>query len=109
MQIDNLPDRIGALVHRIANPFGLADDVRASIVSQMLANSREVMEYVAREGDSETVAKLMDAGFINDGNFDEQIEMLRRCNRTDCVMLLMERHRAKNAGKQKSVKSRFAL
>ena len=35
--------------------------------------------------------------------------MLRRCNRTDCVMLLMERHRAKNAGKQKSVKSRFAL
>lgn len=109
VQGKNLPDRIGALVHRIANPFGLADDARASIVSQMLANSREVMEYVAREGDSETVAKLMDTGFINDGNFDEQIEMLRRCNRTDCVMLLMERHRAKNAGKQKSVKSRFAL
>lgn len=109
MQGRSLPDRIGALVHRIANPFGLSDAARANIVSQMLASSEDVMMNVAREGDAETVAKLMEAGFINDDNFDEQIEMLRRCNRTDCVMLLMDRRRAQNAGKQKSVKSRFAL
>lgn len=104
----NLPDRVGALVHRIAVPFRLSKEARAAIVAQLKGEAQAAMEYVAREGDAAIVERLYDAGFIDADTFDAQIELLRRANRTDCVMLLMERHRAA-AGKRASVKSRFAL
>lgn len=105
---ENLPQRVAALVHRIASPVGLSDASRESMVSQLRDDAREAMEYIAREGDRETVARLADAGFIDEETFDEQIELLRRANRTDCVMLLMERHR-QEAQPAASVISRFAL
>lgn len=104
----NLPARIGALVHRIASPVGLTDASRDSIVGQLRSNAQEAMEFVAREGDRQMVAHLADAGFIDDDTFDAQIELLRRANRTDCVMLLMERRRAKQQPVA-SARARFAL
>ena len=104
----SLPDRLGALVHRIASPAGLAEKKRGNLVAQLRAEADAAMEYVAREGDSETVARLVDVGFIDDATFDRQIELLRRANRTDCVMLLMERRHG-SAPQQASVKSRFSL
>ena len=110
-QDQTLPDLLGALVHRIAVPFALEESSRKNIVGQLRARGRDAMEYVAREGDCETVAKLLEAGFIDDDTFDEQIELLRRCNRMDSVMLLMERKRERDAAKNKqaSIKSRFSL
>ncbi|MBO4364815.1 MAG: hypothetical protein J5804_00805 [Eggerthellaceae bacterium] len=104
----NLPNRVGALVHRIASPVGLSDASRESIVGQLRSNAQEAMEFVAREGDTQMVARLADAGFIDESTFDTQIELLRRANRTDCVMLLMERRRAQ-AQPVASARTRFAL
>ncbi|MBO4364813.1 MAG: hypothetical protein J5804_00795 [Eggerthellaceae bacterium] len=104
----SLPDRVGALVHRLASPQGLSSKTRDNLVAQLRDNAQEAMVYVAREGSSQTVARLFEAGFIDEGMFEEQIELLRRANRTDCVMLLMERHRAANEG-QASIRSRFSL
>ncbi|WP_165045014.1 leucine-rich repeat protein [Adlercreutzia sp. ZJ138] len=107
----NIPDRLGALLHRLAHPEGLAPATKQTLVSQARAKGRDALQYVAREGNIDMVAALLEAGFINDENFDRQIELLRACNRTDCVMFLMERHRKQEeqAGKPKSARARFAL
>ena len=104
----SLPDRLGALIHRIGTPFHLDGATRTSIVTQLKANEQEAMEYVAREGQVDTVIQLLEAGFINEANFDAQIELLRRCNRTDCVLMLMDRHR-QSQSESASVRSRFSL
>ena len=103
----NLPDRLGALLHRLAVPYRLADDTRSVLVSHLRALGREAQERVAREGDRNMVEALVKAGFIDDASFDRQIELLRACNRTDCVAYLMEHHRAQ--AKPASAKERFAL
>ena len=72
-----------------------------------LGYGREAQERIAREGDRNMVEALVKAGFIDDASFDRQIELLRACNRTDCVAYLMEHHRAQ--AKPTSAKERFAL
>lgn len=103
----NLPDRLGALLHRLAVPYRLADDMRSVLVSHLRGYGREAQERIAREGDRNMVEALVKAGFIDDASFDRQIELLRACNRTDCVAYLMEHHRAQ--AKPTSAKERFAL
>ena len=55
------------------------------------------------------VRALVEAGFIDERTFDGQIELLRACNRTDCVAYLMEWHRGQGGGKARPSRERFAL
>lgn len=103
----NVPDRLSALLHRLASPYRLSDECRSSFVAVLRADAKAVMQRVAVEGDCAMVAALADAGFIDDSVFDEQIELLRRCNRIDCVAFLMER-RHQNAAPRKAA-DRFSL
>ena len=110
----NLPDRLGALLHRLAAPYCLSDETRAALVAQLGGCRREAQERIAREGDLAMVSALVDAGFIDEESFERQIELLRACNRTDCVAHLMEWHRAQTAAKgggsgAPSLRNRFAL
>lgn len=106
----NLPDRQGALLHRLATPFRLSDETRALLVARLREQEREAQERVAREGDRAMVEALVNAGFIDERTFDRQIELLRACNRTDCVLYLMEWHREQGgAAKPASTRDRFAL
>lgn len=106
----NIPDRLGATLHRLACPVGLSDATRTALVAYARGAGREALERVAREGDAAMVAALLDVGFICDENFDAQIELLRACNRTDCVMYLMERRQEeRDAAAPKSLRERFAL
>ncbi|WP_080799373.1 leucine-rich repeat domain-containing protein [Arabiibacter massiliensis] len=106
----NLPDRLGALLHRLAVPFCLADEARATLVARLREQEAEAMRRVAREGDRQMVEALVDAGFIDERTFDRQIELLRACNRTDCVLYLMEWHRDQGGPtKPPSARERFAL
>lgn len=85
-----LPDHLGALLHRLAAPFRLADDTRKRIVEALLARADDAMKRVAREGDVALVQNLIDTGFITPDTFARQIEYLRAANRTDCVLFLMK-------------------
>lgn len=109
----NLPDRLGAIVHRIADPHAPAPAVRDALVERLREREREARQRIARDGDRDEVAALLAAGFIDDDSFDEQIELLRSCNRADCVLFLMEEHRrrrdAEQGGARPSSRSRFAL
>lgn len=113
----NLPDGLGALLHRVADPAKPSADVMAALIARLDARRREAQQRVARDGDAAMVAALLDAGFINEETFDAQIELLRSCNRTDCVLYLMEeRHKrfgapAREEGKpaRRSARDRFAL
>lgn len=108
----NLPDRLGALLHRLASPYRLSDSVRAVLVSHLRGYGKEAWERVAREGDRDMVEALVEAGFIDEASFDRQIELLRSCNRTDCVAYLMEwrrEQRASEASAPSSLRDRFAL
>ena len=106
----NLPDRLGAVLHRLAMPFRLADDTRDVLVSYLRDHERETQERVARDGDRVMVEALVHVGFIDERTFDRQIELLRACNRTDCVLYLMEWHREQGGqSKPSSSRDRFAL
>lgn len=106
----NLPDRLGALLHRLTSPYRLSDDTRALLVARLREQERETQERVAREGDRAMVEALVNAGFIDERTFDRQIELLRACNRTDCVLYLMEWHRTQGGEpKPTSSRDRFAL
>ncbi|RNL49081.1 hypothetical protein [Paraeggerthella hongkongensis] len=104
----NLPDRLGALLHRLATPFRLSEETRSVLVSHLRGYGKEAQERVAREGDRDMVEALVEAGFIDEASFDRQIELLRSCNRTDCVAYLMEWHRGQCAAPS-SLQDRFAL
>ncbi len=111
----NLPDKLGALIHRLAMPFRLDEQTRASLVSSLHEQGKAAQQRVAREGDVAMVAALLDAGFIDEATFDSQIELLRSCNRTDCVIYLMEERRKRGFGGSTeesggaSLRDRFAL
>ena len=53
------------------------------------------------------VEALVRDGFIDNRTFERQIELLRACNRTDCVLYLMEQHREQ--ARPSSARERFAL
>lgn len=103
----NLPDKLGALLHRLAVPCRLNDTTRAVLVARLREQEAEALHRVAAEGDRAMVEALLRAGFIDERTFDRQIELLRVCNRTDCVLYLMEQHREKT--KSVATKDRFAL
>lgn len=111
----NLPDRLGAVLHRLAVPYRLSSETRAALAAYLREHEREAQERVAREGDRAMVEALVGAGFIDERTFDRQIELLRAANRTDCVIYLMEEHRkrttqsGKAGGPAPSARSRFAL
>lgn len=103
----NLPDKLGAVLHRLTVPYRLEDATRAALVAYLRDCERAAQERVAQEGDRAMVEALVRDGFIDERTFDRQIELLRACNRTDCVLYLMEQHRAQT--KPTSAKERFAL
>ena len=103
----NLPDKLGAVLHRLTVPYRLEDATRTALVAYLRDHEREAQERVAQEGDRAMVEALVRDGFVDERTFDRQIELLRACNRTDCVLYLMEQHRAQT--KPASVKDRFAL
>lgn len=103
----NLPDKLGAVLHRLTVPYRLEDATRAALVAYLRDHERAAQERVAQEGDRAMVEALVRDGFIDERTFDRQIELLRACNRTDCVLYLMEQHRAQT--KPTSAKERFAL
>ena len=105
----SLPDRLGALLHRLSAPYRLDGEVRAALVARLRDQERAAQERVAREGDAGMVRALVEAGFIDERTFDRQIELLRACNRTDCVAYLMEWHRGQGGGKARPSRERFAL
>ena len=83
--------------------------MRAALVARLRDQERAAQERVAREGDAGMVRALVEAGFIDERTFDGQIELLRACNRTDCVAYLMEWHRGQGGGKARPSRERFAL
>ncbi|WP_303865398.1 hypothetical protein, partial [Senegalimassilia anaerobia] len=113
----NVPDRLGALLHRLERPVGLDAQMQAAFADEVRAAGREALVRIAREGSLEMVRQLADLGLMEDKRFDAQIELLRQGNRMDCVAFLMERrHRsgaqADEAGEQDasaSLRSKFAL
>lgn len=108
----NLPDRLGALISRVTDPHRAPDEVRFALVERLRERGSDARKRVAQNGDRDEVAALLEAGFIDDATFDEQIELLRSCNRADCVLFLMEEHRRSNAGVSQpssSSRARFAL
>ena len=111
----NLPDKMGAVLYRLAAPYLLLDKHRAALVAYLCGHEREALERVALEGDRSMVEALVDAGFINEGTFDRQIELLRAKNRTDCVIYLMEQQQKRRASEVTSgdnlasARNRFAL
>lgn len=113
----NLPDYLGAMLHRLADPCKPAPRIVNALVEKLRDQERASLERVAREGDRAMVEALLQDGFITEKNFNLQIELLRSCNRADCVLYLMEWHEAQRkaqegedgAGKAKSARSRFAL
>lgn len=107
----NLPDPLGALIHRLSDPHAPSASVRAELLARLRSYGREARVRVARDGTREEVAALCEAGFIDDDSFDEQVELLRSCNRIDCVLYLMEQ-RARRDGASaatRSSRTRFAL
>lgn len=112
----NVPDRLGALLHRLAAPIELACADQDAFAQEVRAAGRAAMVRVAREGDAAMVRALADAGLMDGKRFDAQIELLRQANRMDCVAFLMEWHRGQNGGCKQaapsaasSIRSRFAL
>lgn len=103
----NLPDKLGAVLHRLTVPYRLEDATRTALVAYLRDHEHEAQQRVAQEGDRAMVEALVRDGFVDERTFDRQIELLRACNRTDCVLYLMEQHRAQS--KPTSVKDRFAL
>ena len=93
----SLPDRLGAVLHRLAHPHGMAPATRAALVSQLRDQEPDAMRRVAREGDRSMVEALTAAGFIDERTFDRQVELLRSCNRMDCVAYLMQWRRLHGA------------
>ncbi|OUO91777.1 hypothetical protein B5F40_02780 [Gordonibacter sp. An230] len=83
--------------------------MRVALVSRLREHERAAQERVAREGDAGMVRALVEAGFIDERSFDRQVELLRVCNRTDCVAYLMERHRGQGGGRARPSRGRFAL
>ena len=106
---------MGAVLYRLAAPYLLLDKHRAALVAYLCGHEREALERVALEGDRSMVEALVDAGFINEGTFDRQIELLRAKNRTDCVIYLMEQQQKRRASEVTSgdnlasARNRFAL
>ena len=113
----NVPDRLGALLHRLERPVGLDVQMQAAFADEVRAAGREALVRIAREGSLEMVRQLADLGLMEDKRFDAQIELLRQGNRMDCVAFLMERrHRsgaqADETGERDasaSLRSKFAL
>ena len=113
----NVPDRLGALLHRLERPVGLDAQMQAAFADEVRAAGREALVRIAREGSLEMVRQLADLGLMEDKRFDAQIELLRQGNPMDCVAFLMERrHRsgaqADETGEQDasaSLRSKFAL
>ena len=112
----NVPDRLGALLHRLAVPVKLAPADRDAFAQEVRAAGRAGLVRVAREGDVAMVRALADAGLMDGKRFDAQIELLRQANRMDCVAFLMEWHRQQAGGRglevpsaASGVRSRFAL
>ena len=103
----NLPDKLGAVLHRLAVPYRLEDATRAWLVAYLREHERTAQERVAQVGDRAMVEALVRDGFIDERTFDRQIELLRASNRTDCVLYLMEQHRAQ--AKPVATRDRFAL
>ena len=106
-----LPDMLGTYIHRLADPVQPPAKIKENLLERLNARLREAQDRVAKDGDLATVRALLEAGFINDETFDRQIELLRSCNRTDCVLYLMDQ---KGGAKEEEVKpkkarSRFAL
>ena len=113
----NVPDRLGALLHRLERPVGLDAQMQAAFADEVRAAGREALVRIAREGSLEMVRQLADLGLMEDKRFDAQIELLRQANRMDCVAYLMEWHR-KQAGAAcsgeggsagRGIRDRFAL
>ena len=111
----NLPDKLGAVLHRLAVPYQLSSRVREALVAYLRSHKEEAQQRIARDGDRAMVAALVDAGFIDERTFDHQIELLRACNRTDCVIYLMDQRQKQrsseglNAEGASRVRDRFAL
>ena len=103
----NLPDRLGAVLHRLTVPYRLEDTTRAALVAYLREHEREAQQRVAQEGERAMVEALVRDGFIDNRTFERQIELLRACNRTDCVLYLMEQHREQ--ARPSSARERFAL
>lgn len=108
-----LPDGVGALLHRVADPCAPCTAVRDALCARLRSAGNAVLQRVAREGSVLLVKALWQAGFIDDSNFDAQIELLRQANRADCVLFLMEARgggaAARKQEKVPSARSRFAL
>ena len=112
----NVPDRLGALLHRLAAPVDLAESARAAFADEVRTFGREALVRVAREGDVSMVRALAEVGLMDGARFDAQIELLRQANRMDCVAFLMEWHReqvggpsGESVGAAQGIRSRFAL
>lgn len=106
----HVPDRLGAILLRMQNPYRMGERAKADILAWLRRNEEAAMERVGRIGDPRLLDHLCELGFITEETIDRQAEMLRRLHRTDAVLFLMDyRQKHFGAARQESVHSRFAL
>lgn len=102
----NFPDRMGAVLHRLACPVPCSDAVKSGLLSMLEADAAAVLERVARDGDLDVVRALDAAGFLQGQRRFDMLEQLRAHNRIECVMHLMG---TAAQGPAMSAQERFSL
>ena len=106
----HVPDRLGAVLLRVQNPYRMADRTKREIADWLKRNEEKAIDRVGRIGDPQLLDRLCEIGFITEATIDRQAETLRRLHRTDAVLFLMDyRQKHFGAAQRTDVRSRFAL
>ena len=103
----NLPDKLGAYIHRIMMKAPLADDVRRQILQALEAQESEALKKIAHEGDTHIIDALFDAGYLTKQRMVSLLEELRAANRMDCLMHAISL--GKDSTQQNGVAAKFSL
>lgn len=99
----NLPDLIGAYLHRISDPHTPPSKTASALVAKLIECGAEAITRIAQEGDPQLIRALIQAGFVTTETFSPLIEALRQANRAECVILLMQHHHATSDGRSNAL------
>lgn len=107
---NHVPDRMGAILLRLAVPYKLSDDARDNLLSWLTEREEESIGAIARTGDVAMLSTLCDMGFITEDNIEKVSEECRRIHKTDAVLFLMEyKNEHFGSTQNQSALDRFAL
>lgn len=104
-----LPDKLGALLSRLAGDYPLDKAVEEALVNQLLSQRERVYEKVAQSPDSKLIDALIQSGFIRKSTIDELLNVLQRYNRKNEIIALMDYKQTHFAFQKADIKSKFDL